>query len=356
MGKIRVLVVEDSLTVRRQLCAILTADPGIELVGEAGDGKTAIELCQKLRPDCITLDMMLPVMSGVATTEYIMAHCPTPILIVSASTNRGELFKTYDALAAGAVEVLEKMGLEEDEAAWSRKLVEMVKLVARIKVITHLRARLSKVSDERSDAPVSPAIRGERRARVRAIAVGASTGGPGALVTVLRTLPVQRIPMFIVLHIDEAFGPAVADWLDAQTSHRVRFARDGESLTGLGSVIIMAPPGRHLAIRDGCTRLTDDPERHSCRPSVDILFESIASELKEASIGCLLTGMGRDGASGLLVLRSAGAMTIAQDEATSVIYGMPREAAQMNAAELILPLPQIGPTLAELTQPREVRR
>src|SRR5438552_2339011 len=140
MPKTRVLVVEDSLTVRRRLVEILRSDPAIELVGEAADGKRAIELCERYRPDMITMDIMLPVMSGLAATEYIMAHCPTPILVVSASINRGELFKIYDALAAGAVDVLEKPSGTEADGTWERHFLSTVKLVAKIRVITHPRA------------------------------------------------------------------------------------------------------------------------------------------------------------------------------------------------------------------------
>jgi len=146
MQKIRILVVEDSLTVRRRLVEVLNGDPELQVAGEAGDGKAAIELCQTLRPDVVTLDMILPVMSGLAATEYIMAYCPTPILIVSSSTNRGELFKTYDALAAGALEVLEKPKGDEEDGSWEQKLAATVKLVARVKVITHIRARLPQTS------------------------------------------------------------------------------------------------------------------------------------------------------------------------------------------------------------------
>src|SRR3954466_4604328 len=145
MAKTRVLMVEDSATIRGRLQEILATDPEIELVGVAGDGKTAIELCEKLRPSVVTMDMMLPVMTGLAATEYIMAHFPTPILIVSSSTNRGELFKTYDALAAGAVDVLDKSKASDADDEWERTLVAAVKLVSRIKVITHPRARLAEL-------------------------------------------------------------------------------------------------------------------------------------------------------------------------------------------------------------------
>src|SRR5258708_26487665 len=143
MPKTRVLVVEDSPTVRQRLVDILASDPEVELVGEAPDGKRAIELCRQCRPDVITMDMMLPVMSGFSATEYIMAHCPTPILVVSASITRGDLFKIYEALAAGAVDVLEKPTGTEADGEWERRFLSTLKLVARIRVITHPRARLA---------------------------------------------------------------------------------------------------------------------------------------------------------------------------------------------------------------------
>src|SRR3954469_852574 len=145
MPKIRVLVVEDSLTVRKRLVEVISADPELEVVAEGENGRQAIELCQALRPDVITLDMHLPVLDGVSATEHIMGHFPTPILIVSSSTNRGDLFKTYDALAAGAVDVLEKPSAEENDGAWERKFLAAIKLVSRIRVITHIRARLGSV-------------------------------------------------------------------------------------------------------------------------------------------------------------------------------------------------------------------
>ena len=353
MAKLRVLVVEDSLTVRRRLVEVLESDPDIEVVGEAGDGQTGVELCQALRPDVITLDMLLPVMSGLAATEQIMAHVPTPILIVSSSTNRGDLFKTYEALAAGAVDVLEKPPGDDHDEAWIRRFLSAVKLVSRIKVITHPRARLGSVGRPAPPSlpPIWPAtVPGDRRARL--VAIGASTGGPSALVSVLRGIPRNvEATILVVLHIDEPFGTAFAEWLGTQTPHPVVYPAGGELVPAPARRVFMAPPGKHLIVRSGRLEFSHEPERHSCRPSIDVLFESIARENARDAVGCLLTGMGRDGASGLLALRRAGAQTIAQDEETCVVYGMPREAALLGAAERILPLGEIGAAIGRAAQP-----
>jgi two-component system chemotaxis response regulator CheB len=352
MGPLRVLVVEDSLTVRRRLVEVLEADPGIRVVGEAADGKGAIEQCASLRPDVVTIDMMLPVMTGLAATEYIMAYCPTPILIVSASTNRGELFKTYDALAAGAVDVLEKPRGDESDGEWEQRFCAAVKLISRIKVITHPRARLDALGRRSSSAPAPAIVPASRPLEI--VALGASTGGPGALVQVLRDLPdAFPLPLVIVLHMDEVFGGMFAEWLDGQTKHRVAYARDGEPVASFRGRVAMAPAGRHLVVAGRTFRLTTEPPRHSCRPSIDALFESVARDYKSAAVAGLLTGMGRDGAQGLLDIRRAGGLTIAQDEATSVVYGMPREAAILGAAELTLPLEGIG---RAITRAAEARR
>jgi two-component system chemotaxis response regulator CheB len=352
MKKLRVLIADDSCTVRKRLVEILENDPSVELVGEADNGKAVIELCLKERPDVITMDMMMPVMSGLAATEFVMAHCPTPILVVSASTNRGELFKIYEALAAGAVDVLEKpLGSEPDEV-WAQRFLDAIRVVSRIRVITHPRARLSGLID-------SPEFIPSRTLAAHAceiVAIGASTGGPGALSTLLRNLPADfGIPVLIVMHINEPFAAAFAGWLDGQTNHTVMTARDGMRTVEAAGRIVLAPGGQHLTVREGRLRLTRDAERHSCRPSVDVLFESVAAEYGASAAACLLTGMGRDGAAGLLKIRQAGGLTIAQDEATSVVFGMPHQAILLGAAQHILAIDEIGGRLATLqAQTREV--
>jgi two-component system chemotaxis response regulator CheB len=351
MAKVRVLVVEDSITIRKRLIEVLDEDPAFEVVGEAADGRQAIDRCLALKPDAVTMDMMLPVMTGLAATEYIMAHCPTPILVVSASFNRGELFKTYDALAAGAVEVIEKPNGSEPPGTWERNFKSTLRIVSRVRVITHPRARLNGgVSAPREPPPGREPTSGSVSDRAPAVlGVGASTGGPNALVQVLGSLPRDFTPpVLVVLHLGAAFASAFGDWMGNQLSRPVTYAQGGEPLTSLINRVVLAPPDRHLIVRSGRLLLTDDAERHSCRPSIDVLFESLAREFGAEAAGCLLTGMGRDGALGLLALRRMGASTVAQDEATSVVYGMPREAAILGAAERILPLSEIGSALGAL--------
>jgi two-component system chemotaxis response regulator CheB len=342
---IRVLVVEDSLTVRQHLIEILSRAPELEVVGQAADGRRAVELTLAIRPDVITLDLVLPDMNGLAATEQIMARVPTPILIVSASFNRGAMFDTYKALAAGAVDVLDKPR-NGDDADWEQRFVAAVRMVSRIKVITHLRARIPAPVPEPAGPCTDPGAPSTDPARAEIIALGASTGGPGALVTVIGAIaPITPIPIVVVLHIDAAFARSFADWLGVQTARTVQLAQDGERVSGSPGRVLFAPSGHHAVVERGLVRLTSDPPRHHCRPSIDMLFESIAIEYGPRAAAGLLTGMGRDGATGLLAIRQAGGFTVAQDEATSIVYGMPREAAMCGAADRIAPLHEIGPML-----------
>ncbi|HEX4461665.1 MAG TPA: chemotaxis protein CheB, partial [Polyangia bacterium] len=286
---------------RQRLIEILQKDPDFEVVGQAEDGKRGIELTRDLKPDVITLDMVMPTMSGLAATEYIMAYFPTPIVIVSASMNRGDLFRTWEAVGAGAVEVVEKPRGDASDDDWERNFRFTVKVASRVKVITHPRLRLAAQHSHGAGTPIAtPAKSHGLHGGAQLLAIGASTGGPGALVELLRGLNGRlKVPVLLVIHISELFGASFADWLDGQSSIRVRYAVDNEPLPAAGvGQILLAPPNRHLIVRDGRLHLTRDPERHSCRPSVDVLFESLAKQLGERVTACLLTGMGKDGAEG----------------------------------------------------------
>ncbi|HST83797.1 MAG TPA: chemotaxis-specific protein-glutamate methyltransferase CheB [Kineosporiaceae bacterium] len=377
---VRVLVVEDSARLRTRIVEALSGDPGIEVVAQAGDGRTAIDLCLQLRPDVITMAVRLPGVSGLAATEQLMQRCPTPILILSAGADSGELVNSFAALAAGAVDVLEKPRLGiTDDADWNRRLISTVKLVARIQVITHLDRKGGRRSDLADLPAAKPAAANLAAADLPAadlpaanlavadvldppsarvpsapgafsvVAIGASTGGPAAVATVLSALPVAFcLPVLLVLHVGETFGPAIANWLKDVTGRRVRLAQHGEAVSRLGGQVIMAPPGQHLVVRNGLLQLNTDRERYSCRPSVDVLFESLADECGPRVAACLLTGMGKDGAGGLLRIHRSGGLTIAQDEASSVVFGMPGEAVRLGAAQYVLPDKQIGPLLGRL--------
>jgi two-component system chemotaxis response regulator CheB len=361
MAKLRVLVVEDSLTIRKRLVEVLGTDARFDVVGEAGDGSKAIEMCVAMRPDVITMDMMLPSVNGLAATEYIMAHCPTPIMIVSSSFNRGELFNTFDALAAGAVDVFEKPRGDESDGAWERGFLTALRVASRVHVITHPRARLSQLRG-RTPLPIAAGRAALARGLVlpsqpaTLVAIGVSTGGPNALVDVLGALPRKYpYPVLVVMHINSAFAPMFTEWLSSQVGREVGFAKPGERLEALRGCVRFAPPDVHLVVQRGELQFSYGPERHSCKPSVDELFESLARDCPRQVVACLLTGMGRDGAAGLLALRRAGARTIAQDEQSCVVYGMPGEAVKLGAAEQVLSLTQIASSLAALGKPERAK-
>jgi two-component system chemotaxis response regulator CheB len=224
-------------------------------------------------------------------------------------------------------------------------------MVSRIRVITHPRARLGRLGKSGPTEQSTPSVPSSDDRRI--VAVGASTGGPGALLTIFSALPKDfSLPILLVLHISEPFSLALAEWLDAQLPQEVRYAVDGEPIPTPGrGCVLMAPPDRHLEVVEGQLRLSDGAERHSCRPSVDVLFESLAREMGTQTIGCLLTGMGRDGAKGLLAIKESGGLTIAQDEATSVVFGMPGEAIKLGGATRILPLTDIAPMIVRAATP-----
>lgn len=328
---VRVLVVEDSPTVNAALCEALDADPGFEVVGRAFDGEQAVALCARQRPDVISLDMAMPKRDGLFVTRRVMASDPVPILIVSSSMNRDEQMSTYDALAAGAVDILAKPdagGFDE----WARVYRRRLALVSRIPVIRHLRGCRDLVGP--AEDREAPALRLEGGASAL-IALGGSTGSPQALGVILKGAGAAlSVPVLLVLHTSAGFDEGLAKWLGAITPLRVTVARDGEPL-GLEPRVVVASATRHLVLDEGTLRLDDGPERNHCKPSVDVLFESLVPGAS-AVTAVLLSGMGRDGAEGMARLRRAGATTVVQDEATCAVWGMPGAAVGLDAAAHVM--------------------
>lgn len=341
---IRVLVAEDSLTVRTLLVEMLGSDPEIVVAGEASDGVQAVEMAERLRPDLITMDIHMPRMDGLTATKEIMIRAPAPIIIVT-SMAAHDVGLSLSATRAGALTVLPAPvdpRADAFEAARAR-LVATVKAMAAVKVVRRWRERGP------APAPLRPGLRAGGAAEL--VAVAASTGGPAALQRILMDLPRDfPAPLLIIQHISPGFVEALCAWLAASCALRVKLAEAGE--TPLPGTAYLAPDGAQLGVERGRVQLAPcDREGGHC-PSADHLFASVAAAVGPAALGVVLTGMGSDGVDGLRRLRAAGGRVIAQDEESSVVYGMPREAARAGLVDAVLPLPEIAQTLVTLTQER----
>jgi two-component system chemotaxis response regulator CheB len=339
----RVLVAEDSATARELLVAILRSDPELQVVGEASDGAEAVALAQRLRPDVVTMDIRMPRMDGFAATKEIMITIPTPIVIVTGSTKAREVEVAMHALRAGALAVLHKPRGPEapafEEAA--RQLVATVKAMAQVKVVRHWRP-----------APTRPGGTPPRAAsatqRGRLVAIATSTGGPGALQGLLSGLPVDfSAPILVVQHITAGFTPGLASWLNSVCGLQVKVAEHGEALAP--HTVYLAPDDRHLGVSPTATLLLSSaPPIGGFRPSGTFLFESAARAFGAAAIALILTGMGEDGVEGLRAVRQAGGRILAQDEESSVVFGMPGAAIAAGLADLVLPPEALASRLVEL--------
>jgi len=351
-ARTRVLIAEDSAVVRALLTQILAADSAIEVVGEAKDGLEAVRLTRELNPDVVTMDIRMPVLDGFEATRRIMETTPTPIVVVSASVNESDLNISFNAIKAGALAVVEKpRGLAHPEyQSIASQLRRTIRAMAGVKLVRRWTRERARGADPIT-APAAVPPRAPLRLPIpgrelRVVGVGASTGGPAALLTVFAGLPpALPFPILAVQHIAPGFGAGLVRWLTAELHRDVRTAEGGERAEP--GVIYIAPDGAHLELAArGRLRLTQDDPYRGHRPSVNTLFTSLAKLAGSDAIGVLLTGMGDDGAEGLLAMRRAGAVTIAQDEQSATIYGMPRVAAEIGAAEHVLPLEAIAPAIA----------
>lgn len=342
---IRVLIVDDSALMRQMLSAILGADPEIEVVGTAPDPLVAREKIKVLNPDVLTLDVEMPRMDGLAFLEKLMTLRPMPVVMVSSLTEKGAEV-TMKALELGAVDVFCK---PVDVAggglmAHGHELVDKIKAAA----ASHVKA----LKDRPQGAPSRLTVTTIYKSTDRLVAIGSSTGGVEALRDVVVALPADAPPIVITQHIPPRFSTSFAQRLDGLSAVRVKEAQDGDRIVA-GHVFI-APGDKHLEVKRSGAALVcsvrDGPLVSGHKPSVDVLFNSVAESCGSKAVGVILTGMGRDGAEGLLKLRQTGAPTLGEDEASCVVYGMPKAAFELGAVERELPLSRIAAEILRLCQ------
>ncbi len=386
MAKLRVLVVDDSALVRRALCAAIMATDDMEVAGTAADPFEAREKILALEPDVLTLDLEMPKMGGLSFLRQLMQHHPLPVIVISSLTGPS-CEATFEALRLGAVDVMAKPNGSYSVGRIGEDLP--VKLRAAALVRPHLRARIATPdpvapsaarsparsaagsiarpvppSKRQSDPPSSPSLQtavpgtrlNERQEATRLIAIGASTGGTEAIAQILVALPADTPALVITQHIPAGFSLAFANRLNRLCAFEVKEAVDGDEV--MPGRALIAPGDFHMVVaRTGSrlhVRVIGGPQVCYQRPSVDVMFRSVAQAMQASAIGVLLTGMGADGAAGLLAMRQEGAATIAQDERTSVVFGMPKEAIRLGAAVSILGLPLIAEAIQKgvLSLPR----
>ncbi len=339
MTVVRVLVVDDSTLFADAMASRLAEEPDIDVVGMAHDGRTAVDRVRALQPDIVTMDVQMPVMDGLHAVEQIMARCPTPILVLTEDPHGEAGDRTFEALRRGALDVVRKPGALPWRGEPFAEILARIRRLSRVPVIRHPGGRR-----HRWRAPPRP-----RRERVvEVIGIGASTGGPRALSEILAALPsTLRVPIVVVQHLAPGFTAGLCAWLERVTPLRVVVVDEAQPLRP--GTVFLAPTDRHVQVdRRGQLQLGDGAPQDGHRPSATVLLRSLAEAYGAAAVGVLLTGMGRDGADGLAALHRAGATTIAQDAATSVVDGMPKAARDAGVASVVAPLGRIAPLLLEL--------
>ena len=349
-GKIDVLVAEDSTVVRMFLVHLLESDPQIRVVGTVGDGQAALDFVRKNKPDVVLMDIHMPRMDGFEATRRIMEAQPVPIVICSATGRVKDVVITFQAMEAGAIACIEKpLGREHgDFEAMAAQMLETVKLMSEVKVVRRT-ARVRSAPWTR----VNPTPVGHRpAAQIRVVGIGASTGGPPVLQTILTGLSKDfSVPILVVQHIARGFLAGMAEWLNQTTGLQVHIGSHGTP--PLPGHVYLAPDDFHMGAGSGgeIVLTREEPENH-LRPAVSFLFRTLAQAYGPTALGVLLTGMGKDGAVELKLLRDTGAITIAQDRESSVVHGMPGAAITLAGATHVLAADKIADALVALVSQR----
>jgi len=346
---IKVLITEDSPVVRGYLQRIMDQDPDIEVVGVAKNGEEAVKMAPEHKPDVITMDIHMPRMDGFEATRQIMEKHPVPIVICSASWNPEEVDKTFKSMEAGAVAALEKprgMGHPDSEKS-VKELLETIKLMASVRVVR--RWTKGKYKTEKDKTPEKKSTKKETSGGdIRIVSIGASTGGPIVLRTILSGLPKDfTVPILIVQHIAQGFLTGLGDWLQKTTGLPVKIADHGDKVKP--GHVYLAPDAHQMGIEKNMkiSLVENQPENNLC-PAVSYLFRTTAQNIGARSVGVLLTGMGRDGAKELKLLKEKGSVTIAQDKESSIVHGMPGEAIKLGGATYVLPSTKIANMLQKV--------
>lgn len=349
---IRVVVVDDSPTERLLINSLFTGLEGMAVVGTGSNGLDAINLSEKLRPDIILMDVIMPKVSGLEATGHIMHEHPTPIILMSSNPNSLEMNLMFEAERAGALTALIKPSLNDSEAC--ENFLRTVRAMARVPLVRRWNEPKKRIPAHTGTLPAlitgreRKAFTEEQLRSVRMVGIAASTGGPSTLITVLQSLrPDFPLPLLIVQHISKGFGSGLADWLDDELEIAVRIGQEGE--TPRPGTAYLAPDDFHIELAsNGTIHLHQQAPFRGLRPSANYLFQSMTRVCGKQALGIILTGMGDDGAEGMLQLYKAGALTAAQDRQSCVVYGMPKEAIELGAIEAVLSPEQINFTLQQL--------
>jgi len=325
---IKLLIVDDSLTIRKHVSKILNQENDIEIIGEAKDGKEAVKKNIQLTPDVILMDIIMPVMDGLDAVKQIMNSNPIPIIIHSASNENGIKSKIWDAITAGALDTINKQDAETNPIKWENNLKRTIRAASRIKV--------KKQSNNKKINNIIP--KNKPKEKYNLIAFGISTGGPAIISKILKFFPKNfDLPIILVIHMNSTGTDSFPEWLGEKSSIKVKFAQNHMNVFEQNGVCLVAPHNYHIKLNNNILKIFKSEPVNYCMPSIDVFFNSLAQNSIIKPIAVLLSGMGYDGAKGLKEIKENGGYTICQDESTSAVFGMPKAAIDINAANIVLP-------------------